>query len=64
MKGRTSFIIAHRLSTIVNSDLILVMNKGKVVESGKHHELLLKRGYYFELYKNQFQKSLEGICEE
>ena len=64
LKGRTSFIIAHRLSTIVNSDLILVMNKGKVVESGKHHELLLKRGYYFELYKNQFQKSLEGICEE
>ena len=53
MKGRTTFVIAHRLSTIVNCDLILVMKDGEVVESGKHHELLLKKGYYFELYKNQ-----------
>ncbi|MBO5712554.1 MAG: ABC transporter ATP-binding protein [Acholeplasmatales bacterium] len=53
LKGRTSFMIAHRLSTVVNCDLILVMRDGVVVESGKHHELLEKKGYYFELYKNQ-----------
>jgi len=54
MKDRTSFMIAHRLSTVVNADLILVMRDGEVVESGNHHELLNKKGYYFELYKNQF----------
>ncbi|HIT49637.1 MAG TPA: ABC transporter ATP-binding protein [Candidatus Pelethenecus faecipullorum] len=54
LKGRTSFMVAHRLSTVVNADLILVMRDGKVVESGKHHELLAAKGYYFELYKNQF----------
>ena len=56
LKGRTSFMIAHRLSTVVNADLILVMNKGQIVESGKHHDLLLKKGYYFELYKTQFEQ--------
>ena len=54
MKGRTTFMIAHRLSTVVNADIILVMRDGEVVESGKHQELLSKKGYYFELYKNQF----------
>ena len=54
LAGRTSFIVAHRLSTIVNSDLILVIDKGEIVESGTHHELLMKKGKYFELYKNQF----------
>lgn len=54
MRGRTTFMIAHRLSTVVNADVILVMKDGCVVESGKHHELLAKKGYYFELYKNQF----------
>ena len=54
LSGRTSFIVAHRLSTIINSDLILVIDKGEIVESGTHHELLLKNGKYFELYKNQF----------
>lgn len=63
LKGRTSFIVAHRLSTIVNSDLILVMDKGKIVESGTHSELLHKKGYYFELYKNQFRKEIDGISE-
>ncbi len=56
LKGRTSFMIAHRLSTVVNADLILVMRDGKIVESGKHHDLLLKKGYYFELYKTQFEQ--------
>lgn len=56
-KDRTTFMIAHRLSTVVNADLILVMDKGKIVESGNHHELLALKGYYFELYKNQFTES-------
>lgn len=56
LKGRTSFMVAHRLSTVVNADLILVMRDGKVVESGKHHELLAAKGYYFELYKINLPK--------
>ncbi|WP_077368789.1 ABC transporter ATP-binding protein [Anaerosalibacter sp. Marseille-P3206] len=54
LKGRTSFIIAHRLSTIVNADRILVIKKGKVIESGNHRELMSKKGYYYRLYTNQF----------
>ena len=54
MKGRTSFIIAHRLSTIKNADLILVMNKGDIVEQGTHKELLEKGGFYADLYNSQF----------
>ena len=54
MEGRTSFVIAHRLSTIINADKILVMNKGKIVEQGKHEELLKKHGFYYELYNSQF----------
>ena len=54
MKGRTSFIIAHRLSTIKNADMILVMNKGDIVEVGNHEELLLQGGMYSELYHSQF----------
>ena len=54
LKGRTSFIIAHRLSTIVNSDLIVMLDMGKIIEMGTHDELIAKRGHYFELYRNQF----------
>ncbi len=54
MKGKTTFIVAHRLSTIKNSDLILVMNNGKVIEQGTHDKLLLKRGFYYNLYNSQF----------
>lgn len=52
--GRTSFVIAHRLSTIRNSDLILVMRDGAVVEQGNHEELLKLNGFYAELYNSQF----------
>ncbi len=54
--GRTSFVIAHRLSTIRNSDLILVMKDGNVVEQGNHNELLKKNGFYAELYNSQFKE--------
>lgn len=55
MKGRTSFIIAHRLSTIKDSDLILVMKDGDIVEQGTHDQLLEKKGFYYDLYNSQFQ---------
>lgn len=54
MKGRTTFIVAHRLSTIKEADTILVMNDGKIIEQGNHHELLANKGFYYELYNNQF----------
>lgn len=54
MKGRTSFVIAHRLSTIRDADMILVMNNGKVIEKGTHHELLAQGGFYADLYNSQF----------
>ncbi len=54
MKGKTTFVVAHRLSTIVSSDLILVMNKGNIIEQGTHKELLSKKGFYYSLYNSQF----------
>ena len=54
MKGRTSFIVAHRLSTVREADLILVMKNGKIIECGKHPDLLAKGGFYSELYDSQF----------
>ncbi len=54
MKGRTCFVIAHRLSTITGADCILVMDKGRLVESGTHEELLEKNGYYASMYQAQF----------
>ncbi len=56
MQNKTSFIVAHRLSTIKNADLILVMNKGNVIEKGTHKELLDKQGFYAKLYNSQFER--------
>lgn len=64
MKGRTTFAIAHRLSTILNADQILVIQDGRVVESGKHAELLAKRGLYEKLYTEQFNHENEMRSSE
>lgn len=57
MVGRTSFVIAHRLSTILDSDVILVMRDGEIVETGTHEELLSRNGLYGEIYSSQFRRS-------
>jgi ATP-binding cassette, subfamily B, multidrug efflux pump len=54
MRGRTTFVIAHRLSTIRNADRILMLEAGRIVESGTHHELLAAKGHYADLYHSQF----------
>ena len=54
MEGRTTFIVAHRLSTIREADRILVMKDGKIIEQGKHAELLAQDGFYRYLYESQF----------
>lgn len=56
LRGRTSFVIAHRLSTITNADKIVVIHDGKIIEQGRHTELLAKQGMYYELYKTGFQE--------
>jgi len=58
LKGRTSFVIAHRLSTIRNADLVLVVDKGQIVECGKHEELLARKGFYYHLYMSQFRREV------
>ena len=60
MQGRTSFVVAHRLSTIRTASLILVMKDGKIIEQGKHDELLQKGGFYARLYNSQFQGVEQG----
>ena len=59
-KWRTSFVIAHRLSTIVSADLILVVQDGKIIERGKHEELMRRRGHYYSLYTRQYEESILG----
>jgi len=58
LKGRTSFVIAHRLSTITSSDRILVLEDGKIIESGNHAELIKEEGHYYKLYTNQFKSKM------
>ena len=55
IKGRTSLVIAHRLSTVKNADLILVVRDGKIIERGRHEELLKKKGHYYSLYTRQYE---------
>ena len=56
IRGRTSFVIAHRLSTIVDADVILVVRDGKIIGKGTHEELMRERGYYYELYRRQYEE--------
>jgi ATP-binding cassette subfamily B protein len=62
MKGRTTFIIAHRIQTVMHADLILVMDKGRIVQRGKHHQLLAQDGLYRRVY--DLQSSIEEAEEE
>ena len=55
MKGRTVFVIAHRLSTIKNSDIIVVLEHGKIIESGNHNKIIAKKGLYYQLYTGAFE---------
>ena len=55
MKGRTVFVIAHRLSTIRNSDVIMVLEKGEIIERGSHEDLIEKKGKYYQLYTGAFE---------
>jgi ATP-binding cassette subfamily B multidrug efflux pump len=58
MAGRTSFVIAHRLSTIRDADHVLVIDDGRIIERGQHHDLLARRGFYYNLYTSQFKGQL------
>jgi ATP-binding cassette, subfamily B, bacterial len=60
MVGRTSIVIAHRLSTILAADLILVLNRGRIVERGTHKELLAQNGLYASLYETQFRGKIKN----
>ncbi|MEJ2752709.1 MAG: ABC transporter ATP-binding protein [Chloroflexota bacterium] len=64
MAGRTSFIIAHRLSTIKRADRILVIENGRITESGTHGELIRQQGHYYSLYTNQFRREREAAYED
>ena len=55
IEGRTSIVIAHRISTVKNADIILVVKDGKIVESGRHEELMAMKGYYHNLYTRQYE---------
>ena len=55
MKGRTVFVIAHRLSTVKNSDVIMVLEKGKIIERGNHNQLIVEKGKYYQLYTGAFE---------
>ncbi|MBN1565165.1 MAG: ATP-binding cassette domain-containing protein, partial [Anaerolineae bacterium] len=63
MAGRTSMVIAHRLSTILAADLILVMDRGRIVEQGTHDQLIAQNGLYAQLYETQFSREQEAIAE-
>ncbi|NNF36773.1 MAG: ABC transporter ATP-binding protein, partial [Saprospiraceae bacterium] len=58
MKGRTSIVIAHRLSTIQNADEIIVLDKGEIMETGTHDELLAENGFYAQLHRMQYRRAV------
>ena len=60
MKGRTTFVIAHRLSTVRNSDCIMVLEDGRIIERGTHDELIDKQGKYYQLYTGKISNDLAG----
>jgi ATP-binding cassette subfamily B protein len=60
-RGRTSFVIAHRLSTIKDSNRILVINSGEIVEQGTHEELMAKKGFYYNLYISQYKGRVGSV---
>ena len=64
IKGKTSFVIAHRLSTIVDADVILVVKDGKIIERGKHTELMQAHGYYYDLYTRQYEEMVTNTVSE
>ena len=55
MEGRTVFVIAHRLSTVMNSDVIMVLDKGRIIERGSHDDLIAQKGTYYQLYTGSFE---------
>ena len=57
MRGRTVFVIAHRLSTVRNSDAIMVLEKGEIIERGNHEQLIEQQGTYYKLYTGMFELS-------
>jgi ATP-binding cassette subfamily B protein len=60
LRGRTSFVVAHRLSTIRHADLVLVLDQGRIIERGRHAELLARRGHYAALYRQFVQVDERG----
>jgi ATP-binding cassette subfamily B protein len=63
LAGRTSLVVAHRLSTIRSADQVLVVDGGRIVERGRHEELLRMHGYYYRLYQQQFAAAEETVSE-
>ena len=63
LKGRTSFVIAHRLSTIRSADQVLVLHEGEIIERGTHESLLAQRGFYYDLYMNQFRRQEDATLQ-
>ncbi|MEO1438033.1 MAG: ABC transporter ATP-binding protein, partial [Bacteroidota bacterium] len=64
LKGRTAIVIAHRLSTIRNSDRILVIKKGQIIEDGDHNQLMAQKGKYYSLYTRQLRTEKRFLIDQ